>query len=74
VTSEQARSVVITGPNWGALLAMWQLIGEDFVIDFLWWQATGESLRGVAHSGDRSARDQARAWFENAGTDFTGVP
>lgn len=72
MTSLVARAAVVAG-GWGGLVAAWQLIGEDFAIDFLWWQATGDSLRGAVHVGDRSGRDRARTFFEAAGINFSAV-
>ncbi len=46
--------------RWPAFLAIWDRIGKDFGIDYLWWQATNESLRGFDH-GPVSPERQAEA-------------
>jgi len=57
---------ISTERMWSALVAMWTRIGKDNAIDFMWWVATNESLRGRESDhrrwfGEPRRRDVLRA-------------
>lgn len=62
--------------RWAAFLAMWTRIGKDFAIDWIWWAATGESMRAVDHGGpvDAGTRRDARAFLRRSGLDMPEEP
>lgn len=50
--------------RWDAFVAMWTLATKDFASDYVWWCATGRSLRGNDHGPVTSyARALARAFL-----------